>query len=66
MKNGRFNKGINVNEIIKNGYTFRAGTVSGNSIEVIENCLSYVYYEDKVARDEDLKTLEKLVADARK
>lgn len=66
MKNAKFNKGINVREIINNGYTFRAGNVSGNSIEVIENCLSYIYYEDKTARDEDLKTLEKLVADARK
>lgn len=66
MENARFNKSINVKEIINNGYTFRAGTISGNSIEVIENCLSYVYYEDKNSRDEDLRTLEKLVADARK
>ena len=66
MKNAKFNNKINVKEIINNGYTFKAGTVSGNSIEIIENCQSYIYYENKEARDADLRTLEELVADARK
>jgi hypothetical protein len=54
-----------LNEIIEKGYTVKAGTISGNSIEVLENCQSYVYYERISDRDSDLKELKKAIADAR-
>tara|TARA_R110000796_G_scaffold159388_2_gene276162 strand:- start:581 stop:763 length:183 start_codon:yes stop_codon:yes gene_type:complete len=44
-------------EIIALNYTFTEGTVSGNSIEVKENNTSYIYYEDKKSRDNDLRLL---------
>ncbi len=68
MSNFRFNNNQiskEINEIIEKGYTVKAGTVSGNSIEVLENCQSYVYYENTKKRDEDLMNLQHAIADAK-
>ena len=52
--------------IIEKGYTVKAGGVSGNSIEVLENHQSYVYYDNKVNRDSDLDKLKKAILDSKK
>jgi len=53
------------NEIITNGYTVKSGTISGNSIEVLENNQSYVYYGRSEDRDADLIKLVNAIADAK-
>jgi len=52
-----------LNEILENNYEVSKGTVSGNSIEMVEgNSLSsYTYYGKEKERDEDLKTIEELL-----
>tara|TARA_R110000803_G_scaffold74903_6_gene139157 strand:+ start:10499 stop:10705 length:207 start_codon:yes stop_codon:yes gene_type:complete len=62
FNNGQIIKEINT--IIEKGYTIKSGGVSGNSIEVLENNQSYVYYDNKVNRDSDLKKLKKVILDA--
>tara|TARA_R110001592_G_scaffold233423_1_gene491035 strand:- start:1391 stop:1600 length:210 start_codon:yes stop_codon:yes gene_type:complete len=57
--NGNLSK--EVKSIIDNGYTVRAGEVSGNSIEEVETLTSYVYYENIEGRDKDLKSIQELI-----
>lgn len=54
-----------INEIISKGYTVKGGTISGNSIEVVENNQSYVYYDRVSDRDADLVKLVNAIADAK-
>lgn len=66
MKKVKFNNNsVKIETIINNGYTVKAGTVGGNSIEILENCLSIIYYDNVVARDADLAKIQKMVANAR-
>lgn len=58
-ENGRLSK--EVKSIIDNGYTVKAGNISGNSIEEVETLTSYVYYDNKEARDKDLKEIQELI-----
>lgn len=53
-----------IKTIIEKGYTVKSGGVSGNSIEVLENNQSYIYYDNKVNRDSDLNKLKKAILDA--
>ncbi len=66
MKNNINNYALSrdLEEIIKNGSEFKKGIVSGNSIEYREgnSFCSLTYYADESARDEDLKTIEELLA----
>ena len=55
-----------INTIIEKGYTVKSGGVSGNSIEILENNQSYVYYDNKVNRDSDLDQLKKAILDSKK
>jgi hypothetical protein len=57
--NGKLSK--EVKTIIDNGYTVKSGNVSGNSIEEVETLTSYVYYDNVEARDEDLKSIQRLI-----
>jgi len=57
--NGKLSK--EVKTIIDNGYTVKAGNVSGNSIEEVETLTSYVYYGNTEARDKDLKSIQELI-----
>ncbi len=69
MRDLKFNNGQIVKEIktiIEKGYTVKSGDVSGNSIEVLENNQSYIYYDNKVNRDSDLDKLKKAIEDAKK
>tara|TARA_R110001592_G_scaffold362285_3_gene675635 strand:+ start:470 stop:685 length:216 start_codon:yes stop_codon:yes gene_type:complete len=69
MRDLKFNNGQIVKEIktiIEKGYTVKSGGVSGNSIEVLENNQSYIYYDNKVNRDSDLDKLKKAIEDAKK
>lgn len=52
-----------VKSILDNGYTVKAGTISGNSIEIVETCISYTYYDRVNDRDEDLESIKKLITD---
>jgi len=51
-------------EIVNKGIDFKKGTVSGHSIEIVENDpeshTSFTYYEDEVARDADFNLLTEL------
>ena len=58
-ENGKLSK--QVKSIIDNGYTVKAGDNSGNSIEEVETLTSYVYYDNVEARDEDLKSIQRLI-----
>lgn len=58
-ENGKLSK--EVKGIIDNGYTVKAGNISGNSIEEVETLTSYVYYGNKEARDKDLKEIQELI-----
>lgn len=64
FKNNQISREIK--NIIEKGYTVKAGGVSGNSIEVLENHQSYVYYDNKVNRDSDLDKLKKAILDYKK
>ena len=55
-----------IKTIIEKGYTVKSGGVSGNSIEVLENNQSYIYYDNKVNRDSDLNKLKKAILDSKK
>ena len=52
-------------EMIDNSHTLKVGKVGGYSIEDVDTCTSYIYYEDKIRRDADLKQIKKLIKDAK-
>lgn len=60
------NATYDINKIIDNGYTVRAGSVSGNSIEILESGVSITYYEKVEMRDNDLEIIKKAIADGKK
>jgi hypothetical protein len=51
-------------EIIEKGIEFKKGTVSGHSIEIVENdpesFTSFTYYKDESGRDSDFDLLTEL------
>lgn len=51
-------------EIAEKGIEFKKGTVSGHSIEIVENdpesFTSFTYYEDEAGRDSDFNILAQL------
>lgn len=51
-------------EIVEKGIEFKKGTVSGHSIEIVENdpesFTSFTYYEDEAGRDSDFNILAQL------
>ena len=66
MIKSRFNNRTlenSLKEVLKDNTSARKGSVSGNSIEVMEGKAysSYVYYDDEKSCDEDLKTLTELL-----
>jgi hypothetical protein len=54
----------NLKSIIENGNSIELGVCSGNSIELIDNPMtytSYVYYDRKEERDNDFKIVSELL-----
>ena len=55
-----------IERAIELGYTLKAGTIGGYSIEEVETCTSFIYYDNVEKRDADLKLALKLIEDAKK
>jgi len=69
MSDSRFNNNVlggSIKKAIELGYTLKAGTIGGYSIEEVETCTSYIYYGDIDKRDADLKLAQKLIKENEK